>query len=82
MSNFNLSQAKQNALLRMAGKQLGADPNQLKDQLESGNLQDVVQSLNPEAQQKINGLLQNPDALNALLSSDQVQGLLKNLSGN
>lgn len=79
MQDFNLSDAKRNALLKMAGKQLGTDPNRLKEKLEAGQLSEVVNSLDPEAKARVNGLLQNPQALQALLGNAQVQDLLRNL---
>ena len=82
MSNLNINEMKKNALLQMAGKQLGKDPGELKQKLESGQVQDIVNGLSDEQKQKLNGYLQNPQALNALLGSDQVQNLLKTLGGN
>ena len=82
MSNLNLNEMKKNALLQMAGKQLGKDPGELKRKLESGQVQDVVNGLSDEQKQKLQGVLQNPQQLNALLGSDQVQNLLKALGGN
>jgi len=68
---------KKNALLQMAGKQLGKDPAELKQKLESGQVQDVVNSLSDEQKQKLQSVLQNPQQLSALLGSEQVQNLLK-----
>ena len=79
MSNLNLDEAKKNMLLQMAGKQLGKDPTELKQKLESGQVQDVVNGLSDEQKQKLQGVLQNPQKLNALLGSEQVQNLLKAL---
>ena len=81
MSNFSLEQAKKNALLQMAGKQLGTDPNSLKEKLESGQVNEIVDGLSQEQKEKVNAYLQNPQALNALLGSAQVQNLLKALGG-
>ncbi|MCL2856354.1 MAG: hypothetical protein FWE19_01330 [Oscillospiraceae bacterium] len=77
MSNLNLNEMKKNALLQMAGKQLGKDPAELKQKLESGQVQDVVNSLSDEQKQKLQSVLQNPQQLSALLGSEQVQNLLK-----
>jgi len=81
MSNFNLNEIKKNALLQMAGKQLGTDPAQLKEKLDAGQVDDIVSGLNPQQKQQLNGLLQNPQALNALFGTEQVQNLLKSLGG-
>ena len=82
MSNLNLNEMKKNALLQMAGKQLGKDPGELKQKLESGQVQDIVNGLSDEQRQKLQSVLQNPQQLNALLGSEQVQNLLKALSGS
>ena len=82
MSNFNLNEAKKNALLQMAGKQLGTDPGQLQQKLEAGQMDDIVNGLSDEQRQKLNSYLQNPQALNALLGSAQVQNLIKALGGS
>ena len=81
MTGLNLSEMKKNALLQMAGKKLGADPVQLKEKLESGEVEDIVNNLTPEQKDQLNSLLQNPGALSALLGSDQMQNLIKNLGG-
>lgn len=81
MSNFTLDDAKKNRLLNMASKQLGTDPNTLRKQLDAGNVQEVMAGLDQESKDKISGVLQNPDALKALLGNEQVRALLKNLKG-
>ena len=81
MSNLNLNEMKKNALLQMAGKQLGKDPSELKQKLESGQVQDVVNGLSDEQKQKLSSVLQNPQQLNAILGSEQVQTLLGALGG-
>ena len=80
MSGLNLNEMKKNALLQMAGKQLGTDPAQLRQKLESGQTQDIVDNLSPQQKQQLSTLLQNPQALSALFGSDQVQSLIKNLN--
>ena len=79
MSSLNISEMKKNALLQMAGKKLGKDPGEIKEKLESGQMQDIVNGLSDEQKQKLSSVLQNPQALNNLLGSQQVQNLLKTL---
>jgi len=81
MAGLNLNEMKKNALLQMASKKLGADPVQLKQKLESGEVEEIVNNLTPEQKEQLNSLLQNPQALSALLGSDQMQNLIKNLGG-
>jgi len=81
MSGLNLNEMKKNALLQMAGKQLGTNPAQLKQKLESGQVEDIINGLSPQQKEQLSGLLQNPQALNSLLGSDQVQKLIQSLGG-
>ncbi|HHY52073.1 MAG TPA: hypothetical protein GX499_02365 [Clostridiales bacterium] len=81
MQNLNLSETNKNLLLKLAQQKLGADPEQLRKQLDAGNTEELLKNLDPKTQAKVSSLLQNPQALNALLQNPQVQNLLKNLSG-
>jgi len=81
LANFNLSETKKNELLQIAGKKLGADPNLIKEKLEAGKLDEVVGGLDPKAASRINSLLQNPAALNALLGSEQFKNILGSIAG-
>lgn len=81
LNNLNLSNDSLNALLGMAGKKLGQDPAALKQQLESGNLNGLLSSLDPNAQAQINQALQNPKQIEALLGDQKVKNMLSNLMG-
>ena len=50
---MNLSPKQIDGLLKMAGSRLGRDPQQLRQQLESGNLQQITQGMNPQQQQQV-----------------------------
>jgi len=76
LTNFNLSEEKKNQLLQMAGKKLGTDPDTLKEKLESGQIENLLGNLDPNAVSRVNSLLQNPAALNALLGSEQLKSIL------
>lgn len=82
MSNFNLNNANKNALLQMASKKLGADPAQLQKAIESGQTDELTKSLDADTAAKVNGFLQDPEKLKALLGNQQIQQLLKNLGGS
>jgi len=81
LQNLNLSETNKNLLLKLAQQKLGADPEQLRKQMDAGNAEELMKNLDPKTQAKVSSLLQNPQALNALLQNPQVQNLLKNLSG-
>lgn len=82
MNNFNLSEDKLNTLLSIAGKKLGKDPDQLKQQLESGQLDNVLGSMDQKNAGKINTLLQNPKAIETMLQNEGVRNMLNGLLGN
>ncbi len=71
-NNFNVPKNKQDELLKMAGKQLGKDPSQLKKQLESGNINDVIANLSPQQAAQVKAALSNPQVLSQLLSNPQI----------
>ena len=78
MTNFNLPDDKVNNLLNMAGQKLGKNPGELREQLQSGNMDALLKNLDPKSASKLQGLLSNPKALEALMKNEQI---LKMLSG-
>ena len=74
----NLSPEQLSKLLGAAGGQLGMDPGQLKQQIESGNLSDITSKLTPEQSAQMGQLLSDPAAVQKLLSNPQVAGFLQN----
>lgn len=76
---FSPTPAGMEALLNAAGKQLGTDPQQLRAQLEKGNVQQLLGGMDPQRSEKIGRLLQNPQQLEQLLRSPQVKKLLDSL---
>lgn len=82
MSNqVNVPQDKLDALLGIAGKQLGKDPQQLRQELESGNLNNVLNGMNEKTANQVNQVLNNPEALNAMLANDKIKKLIDGLMG-
>ena len=77
---FTPSAAGINALLGMAGRQLGTDPQKLKAQLEGGRLDEVLSGLDPQKSAQVSSLLQNPQQMEKLLQSPQVKSLLAALN--
>lgn len=80
-NNFNLPDDKLDSLLKLAGKKLGRDPNQLRSELESGKLDGVLGNLDSKTATQMNGLLQNPKALEAMLQNEKIRNLLNGLMG-
>ena len=81
MNNLNLSDGKLNALLNMAGKKMGQDPQALKQRIQDGKLDEVISGLEPSAKEKISGLLGDPKKLEALMQDEKVKSLLSGFMG-
>lgn len=73
----NIPPSQLDAILKVAGKKLGRDPQSLKSQLEKGNLDQL--GINPQQQQQIGQLLKNPQALSQFLDQPQIKQMLNQL---
>lgn len=82
MNNLNISEEKLGALLAMAGQKLGQDPQQLREKLESGKLNEITDNLDPGTVKKINTMLQNPKMLETMLGNEKVRSMLGGLLNN
>ncbi|MDF2567382.1 MAG: hypothetical protein K0R90_838 [Oscillospiraceae bacterium] len=80
MNEKNINPKQLDELLKMASKKMGTSPEQLKSQLESGNLKDVLKNSNSKGSNKLNQVLSNPDIAEQLLKSPQARQLLKKLT--
>ena len=76
---MNLSPKQLDGLLKMAGSRLGRDPQQLRQQLESGNLQQITQGMNPQQQQQVAEILKDPQAIARFVENPQVQQMIAQL---
>ena len=76
---MNLSPKQIDGLLKMAGSRLGRDPQQLRQQLESGNLQQITQGMNPQQQQQVAEILKDPQAIARFVENPQVQQTIAQL---
>ena len=80
MSNLpQISPAQLELLLKMAGKQLHIAPQELRRQLESGDLRAVSTGLSGQAGQQLDRLLSDPQKVQQLLSQPDLQKLLQPL---
>jgi hypothetical protein len=80
MQNLNLSQQQMDNLLKLAGKKLGKDPEELRGQLERGELDQMIGGLKPETQSKIAELANNPKAVEALLGGGRLGEIIANFT--
>lgn len=81
MKQMNLSSDQMNNLIAMAGKKMGKDPDKLKEQMESGGMDDLLNSLPAQKQTQIRELMQNPQAVEQFMQNPKVQQLLRGLMG-
>ena len=81
MPNPNIPQEKMGSLLEIAGKKLGKSPDQLKQELEQGNMDQILSGLDQNTASKVNGLLKDPKALESMLASDKAKSFINALLG-
>ena len=75
------NQNELNAMLASLSIQLGTTPQNLKKSAQNGQLDQMLQKLNAKDTEKLQSVLQNPEAANQLLNSPQAQQLIKLLMG-
>ena len=81
MRQFQLSPSKMDALLAMAGKKMGADPKKLKQQMQDGRSDALLDALPQDKREQISALIQNPQAMEQFIQNPKVQQLLQGLMG-
>lgn len=77
--NNNIDSKKIEALLSVASKKLGTDPNTLKNQLENGSFDKALGNLPQSQQAKLMKALSDPKSAEKLLSTPQAQEIYKKL---
>ena len=66
-------------LLRMASSKLGQDPAALKEKLSRGDLAGVTKNMNQNQRSQLQGLINDPKALNQFLQDPQIKAVLQKL---
>lgn len=69
-------------LLNSVSEKLGKSPEELKKATQSGNIENLLGSLNQNDAQKIQKVLSDKNIANKLLASPQAQSLIKKLLGD
>lgn len=72
--------ANYDKMLEMLSKRIGTDPNKLRSVAQSGSVDELMRSMNPNDAMKIQNLLQNKTELERLMKTEQAQAILKKLS--
>lgn len=80
-NNFNLNPSQVDLLLNLAGQRMGTDPQKLKAQMESGQMDSILKGLSPTQQAQINNLMSSPAAIEQFMTNPKVQQLIKGLMG-
>ena len=76
MNPSSLTPEKLRSLMQLAGKRLGATPQQLEEVLKTGSTDPLASQLSPDLVNKLNGLLGDREQIERLLASPQVQSFL------
>ncbi len=81
MTAPQLSAAQTDNLIQALAQQLHCDPNQLRQQLQSGNIHAVTNSMDKNSAQQLQNLLQSPRQLQQVMNSPEMKELLRKLQG-
>ncbi len=69
------------ALLNMASKKFGTTPDKLRNNLQSGDLSQVMKGMDSSDSEKLQQALSSPDMMKKVMNSPEAQALIKKLSG-
>lgn len=68
-------------LIRQVGNQTGTNPQELKNAIDSGKLDELLKNMKPADAAKFQAILNNQTLAEQLLKSPQAQALIKNFLG-
>lgn len=69
-------------IMQELSKKIGANPKELEESAKSGNMESILNKLNPSQREKVESLLADPDRTRKIMESPQVQALIRKLQGN
>ena len=81
MANIHLSPAQMESLIQSLAQQLHCDPNQLRQQLQSGNFGGIASSMGGDPAQQVQQLLKDPRQLQQVMNSPEMKELLRRIQG-
>ncbi len=76
-----LNNSEINNLLNGLSQRLNTSPEQLKENLQNGNLNSVVNKMNSYQAKKLQKILDDPKQSEKILNSPQAQAIIKKLMG-
>lgn len=80
-NNLKPTNEQMNKLVQMAGERLGKDPEKMKEQMQNGQMDEILSSLPPDQKERVNSILQNPAAIEEFVQNPKIQMLLRGLMG-
>lgn len=78
---MKLNPKQADALLKMVSKKVGTSPDELKKDLEKGDLRRLTKGMSKEENEKLQQTIQNKALMEKVFSSPEAQDLMKKLSG-
>ena len=80
-NNFNISPDQMDSLLALAGKKMGKDPEKLREQMQSGQMDGILGGLSPAQRAQIQGFMNKRAAVQPFVGNPTGQQLLGGLLG-
>lgn len=77
---MKLNPKQADALLKMVSKKVGTSPDELKKDLEKGDLRKLTQGMSEEESQKLQQTISNKALMEKVFSSPEAQDLIRKLS--
>ena len=82
MGNGKITPKMQQDLLNLIGERLGKSPDNIKNAMQEGQMDEVLGNLKPEQAEKIKSALSDQKSAERLLSTPQARQLIKQIFGD
>ncbi len=69
-------------MFKNLSQSLGQSPDTIKNSAQQGNMDALLKNLSPQQREKVNNMLNNPEATKKILENPKVQALIKKLQNN
>lgn len=79
---MNMNQKNLDALLSMASKKMGSSPDELKKNLQNGDINQLTKGMSAEDSTSFKKALSDKNLINKVMSSPEAQSIMKKLSGS
>lgn len=76
-TTFNTNQKSFNELVNKASQKLGTSPQNLKNQIENGKLDNILKSLPPQQAKMFQTILKNPEMAKKLMDTPQAKSVMQ-----